>query len=373
MVDIFKKLVFFSLQNTSMLNQRVNCNIGNMCQCACGNYGTLKRFDLQALYRFEAKFFQYSMLRNNIRFIKNYQTNKEYMIFKFGHSKKVCSKKNNRNSNSVALFAICEENDRWPRAQPWHCKHVVKLDQLLNFFSAMCLHSHHRPTNNNTNSTNSNDNKQRSEKRMWSDRFDHVLSPMYSNVSDNVVHKRYNNKYDYKTNLKQVMRMLHHGFKEHDMQEKYGNKHTSETKYDYLNKICRIMKIDRQKLFNILGLSIENAFKFAQRYPETVLTQVYIDETNCSIGYEMVLLAEIEDVKRKKVYKFGVPVEEIENFKTNRRCYIARNILTPLMAVKNIQLNLINDDKFDYVNSWVRIIENDNVSFYKQMDSSWNN
>ena len=64
----------------------------------------------------------------------------------------------------------------------------------------------------------------------------------------------------------------------------------------------------RQLLDSKIGPAITNAFVFAQKYPQTVLTQVYTGEMECKIEYQLVILAEIADVNNKKFYKFGVPI-----------------------------------------------------------------
>ena len=178
--EIFKKLVFVSLTTTALLQH----SLGD-----CG-YDT----NLQSLYQFEARYFQCSLICNNVLFITDYNNDddsiddndinnnndngnnseinnnsnnsnnhnsnsncnskydcrseesnrqgkgkgKRYMIFKFGRC----------NPESGPLYAICQENNRFPYEQPWHCKYVMPWYQLIKFFGIK--------NNNNKNNTTVN-------------------------------------------------------------------------------------------------------------------------------------------------------------------------------------------------------------------------
>ena len=124
MIDTFKKMVFFSLKTTETLSEKLY---------GYQNYANRKA-DLQGLYHFEAKYFQYCVLQNNVRFIKDVSKNIEYFVFKFGHSKHVYHSsreyemylklQHNQNASSttravkksnsyshVPLYGVCEVND----------------------------------------------------------------------------------------------------------------------------------------------------------------------------------------------------------------------------------------------------------------------
>ena len=139
--DIFKKLVFFSLKQTQSLQNKL------------GIFG--QQFDLTELYQFEARYFQYSLIKNNILFIHQYTSdsdtklsfnsqvndrvgdnfNKQFMIFKFGCSTHV------HGVPSTSLFGVCEENDRFPDQQPWYCKYVFYSHELFDFLSQLMRNS----------------------------------------------------------------------------------------------------------------------------------------------------------------------------------------------------------------------------------------
>ena len=144
-----------------------------------GDYA--QSISLQSLYQFEARFFQCSLLRNNVLFITDYNhrhsnsnsnfdcnstsynyyydsnvcnvnNGKRYMIFKFGRA----------SIENGAIYAICEENNRFPMQQPWHCKYVMTYDELVQFFNSTTMPSYFQDksskclfnTNNNTNNNN---------------------------------------------------------------------------------------------------------------------------------------------------------------------------------------------------------------------------
>ena len=166
--EIFKKLVFFSVKRTQSLQNKL------------GPFGL--KFNLTELYQFEARYFQYSLIKNNILFIRQYgtiennningddfncnhkqknhnlnvnkstnkyctyantniiskvnhnckTTCKQLMIFKFG-----CACPNGGGRTSLQLFGVCEENNRFPDQQPWHCKHVLYKHELFDFLSSL--------------------------------------------------------------------------------------------------------------------------------------------------------------------------------------------------------------------------------------------
>ena len=145
-----------------------------------------------------------------------------------------------------------------------------------------------------------------------------------------------------------------------------------------------MMNIDRDYLIhNQICQSIEIAFEFARKYPQTVLTQMYINEGECKVGYELVLLAEIADLNNSRFYKFGVPIiqEKRNNYVKNENVheqqwhahYIPTAILTPFMTINNIRLNCVHPGAND--NKHVKILfdtmKNHKVSFYKQFDPLW--
>ena len=385
MIDIFKKMVFLSLKGTQSLCHKLKINHVN------------KKEDLQGLYHFEAKYFQYSILRHNVRFIKDLSQNKEYFVFKFGHVTR------------VQLYGVCEVNNRFYRgAQPWHCRSIVTLKQMMDNFGITNV-NHHGGSEHTSPCP--------------CQKFAAILSmtrPSSSSVSTNKSqsesnNKRYDSNLGYKINFREIKNKLIHGYEEHDskIQQQWRQYYNSnknaktrnqvETKYDYLDKIATMMKIDRAQLLNIkLGAAIKNAFEFVTKYPQTALTQVYIGETERKIEYELVLLAEIPDVKNEKFYKFGVPV--VKHTQSNGHvCYVAKTILTPFMAIHNVRLNfagnqfenkskdmLDDDSEFDALScngckgkgknmakarnfSWIDSIGNANVSFYQQIDASWYN
>ena len=374
MVEIFKKLIFFSMKKTQTFNQKLNHKHNYYIQT---DMNGVSKVNSQRLFHFEAKLFQCCLLQNRIRFIKDYKQNKEYLIFKFGHSRRLNQKEyhklihnsgnhdHNQISKYVALYGICEHNNRFPKCQPWHCRSITTLDGMKNHFDI--------------------DNAQ----------FKSIMS--LSNTHG-PIYKKYDSMLSYTLNLKQIRAQLMHGFEQYSRSNGYvPRKQSIETKYDYLNKICQMMKINRYYLLhNKISDAIEGAFQFAQQHPETALTQMYVNETECKIGYELVLLAEIADLDNNQFYKFGVPIGKHQKCDRQRAnssqwYYIARTILTPFMAVNNIRLNLIanggyvgndrdcgchsfgcKDDNCNHdCKNWLESISDHNISFYMQIDPYW--
>ena len=430
-MDIFKKMVFFSLKGSESLRDKIYYNYHSS--------RSHKRFDkqlqtesVQSLYQFEAKYFQCSVLLHNVRFIKDLFGNREFLVFKFGHGKHLHYNRNyNKNSHKnkhlsrVPLYGVCEMNNRfWDGAQPWHCRWIMTLDEMIRFFN---IKNDNVVLNKNTG-FNVKENCPDFDSQHARKQFAKILSmnatPILhkaslrsrdarciSSTDSGCGNEQYNSKLGYRANLKEIKIKLLHGFGEHDAymfagarSKKRKSKQTltrrnqTETKYDYLDKLSKILNIGRNDLLNeILGNSIENAFKFAQKHPETVLTQVYICEAERKIEYELVLLAEIQDEKNNKFYKFGVPIVKRIQSKNNVY-YVAKTILTPFMTKQNVRLNSIRNEKLNDHNhkeqswsnkgwnsnqknnkararrrcvSWIEIIDDNNVSFYQQIDPSW--
>ena len=152
----------------------------------------------------------------------------------------------------------------------------------------------------------------------------------------------------------------------------------NEDKFCFLESICSELGFSlcddenfnhlSKALLGVLSRAIENAIKFAQKYPDTVLTQAYIDEENGFITYELVLIAEIINKKMNKYYKFAVPIAEQIN-SNGDKYYKAENILTPKMVVDNVRLNSENA-RFKK-GTWIADINDITKSFYKQVDKTW--
>ena len=142
----------------------------------------------------------------------------------------------------------------------------------------------------------------------------------------------------------------------------------SLNKFEYVGYLSVYLDIDLDYLLNKIENAIKNAFKFGQLYPNSVLTQAFIDESLNKIHYELILLAEIE--YNNKYFKFGVPINIIHK-RHNKAYYAAQNILTPYMCVNNVRLNCQNG--LIPNNSWVakKYIECDYNSYYKQFDEKW--
>ena len=341
----FKNYVFFSNRLTSKLQQR----LGSICS----------GIDYQTLYQFEARKFQYSLIMGDLRIVKDYKKGCDYLVFKFGRS----------NCNNTSFYGICERNDRHPLKQPWCCQYILTLNEMIEFFGL------------DNKNTNRNKNGQ-------------IEFLKLMKITDKCVFKKFDCNIGYNSNTNKIGRMLKHGFydyqkglkKRQEMElrscnhrnnkkNKNGNtrkKLKNEDKFSYLNYICEMMNLSNVKeLLEILSESIENAFLFAQKYPQTVLTHAYIDEESGNVSFELVLLAEIFDSFNNKYYKFGVPIGKCLNNKTKKYYYEAKNILTPKMAIDNIRLNSKNAALNS--NDWVFSMNDFNSSFYMKYNPFWFN
>ena len=395
-----------------------------------GSYGYRCRGNGDAsLYQFEGRYFQFSCLTGNCLFIRcwnhaskynremkrNYQ---QYMVFKFGNT---CCK---RNGSIETFYGFCEENDRKPKQQHWHCKYVFTIDQLITFMRSKLRH--HKATYQSQymlkNNRNSNSSSESSCTQQRSDSFglhakevnamgsrvchaestgvlhmtqDHskngvlkkCLLKMQSN--GNCVRKQFRPNIGFNAKVQPILRRLRLGL-ENKLKNKYRHKlHVkcdSMNRFDYLHYLTIDLNISKDYLLDKVGESIVASFKFAIKHPETALTQVYIDESQSKLSYDLILAAELKfEIKTKpkqcKYYKFGVTVDLHDQQRTQgqqrtentRVFYFAQNIVTPTTAATNIRLNSPNCmlDK----NTWVAspFIYDSNVSFYKYIDPQWYN
>ena len=258
-----------------------------------------------------------------------------------------------------------------------------------------------------------------------------------------VISKEYNGEYDYRSNVAVILFKLKQGFRRYDKPESCtlddvvfdnnGNlldRSKSLNKFEYLHYLSKYLRMSREDL---LCKSIVDAFKFVKRFPNTALTQTYIDETHGRITFELIILAELEHSGH--YFRFGIPVCLIENGKcefcsaTNgnngsnniinngiissssgnnsgsrstrssiisgsgspTHCihsihdnntyglgqnseisyYTAQNILTANMVANNVRLN--SRGGVLARNTWVddKFINDDGVSFYNHFDPSW--
>ena len=569
--QIFRKVVFFSVKGTTALQSKIGiCNCSNKINCRHDDiYKNLiynnnndddnidkwpTTSNLQHLYQFEARYFQYSLLCHNILFIKDYSRNekyKEFMIFKFGHTRIVNSYNDNTDAKDntdsmetrsrstststpnieVALYGVCVKNDRYPAEQPWHCKYIKTLTELLKFFHANsnCIACDSDSNSNGSNSSNSGGLGALSTRsssmssvlssvtsgarrnncatiavgeRTQPNRMDVILGRFDNNVNflgdknrsglvgaqmaasenqqttnsksadsncnDNNVNRNniYSNSsssansnsnsnitsvcllqktlmemqtkikfvklfYDatksYQPNVNHILRKIKQGFRKYDRKRgsknsangnsnKYNNynnhgNHNNNNnndvknfdnasfkkwsingfnKFEYLDNLCQLYKIDRETMMKKLSESITNAFKFVREYPNTALTQVYIDEHDAKYSHELVICGEIVIETKTKTktnntntlvyHTFGIAVNS-KQAKKGSTFYLAKNILTPSMAANNIRLNLQNikhnDNKTNQENNcdnmWIatHFIENENKSFFKYTDDKW--
>ena len=114
-MGIFTDFLFFNHKATDALCGKLGLSLD-----VCDKQLT------QAIYQFEARHFQYSVLRKNIRFVKDYRENneKEYMIFRFGHV----------TQQNESVYGICQRNNRRGQ-QPWMCQHLLTCVEMLRFFN----------------------------------------------------------------------------------------------------------------------------------------------------------------------------------------------------------------------------------------------
>ena len=423
-VGIFTEFLFFSHKATNTL---------------CTKLGLTKdNCDTQSIYQFEARYFQYSVLAKNIRFCKDFRhrTNnnnkgKSYMIFKFGSISQV---------TGTEIYAICEENNR-SKQQPWICQHIFTLDEMLQFFNLEKQALNVRQGFLNAMNIKSHcvsklfdvDRECKSQTiRIWK-MLDHSYQKYVREVetkcrngenylsgwiSDDLVSTRSSGSSSAGSASGMSLLSLSaspsgNGNRSLSVTDwdcnsvcssrsKYGNKGENkiknEDKFSFLETLCIELGLGLDngfclyehfnhlpdELYDLLSKSIEDAIKFAQKHPETVLTQAYIDEEHGSISYELVLIAEIENKKMNKYYKFAIPISECMNNNNNdnndsnndsndndngKKYYKAENILTPKMVVDNVRLNTENATFKQ--GTWVVDIDDVTKSFYKQIDKTW--
>ena len=318
-------------------------------------------FDLTELYKFESRYFQCSLLHNNILFVNDYRYHrdnnnlskskyKRYMIFRFGRSQR-----------DSPLFAVCDENNRFPKQQPWHCKFILTTKELLQFLcqspnlssqsicqcesiahTALPMHKNLQSNYFAESTLNSHSHPQSHSHGCHLHVIEKELLLMKSRVP--VIDKKYNPTFRYRANTQLIICKLYEGFRRYDANARnlknnnskkrihnHGNYGIHRTrgdhhnhnhnggvnsnlmskskilnKFDYLEYLRLTLCVDRQLLLNKLNIAIKNAFLFVRKYPSTALTQAYIDANQCKISYELVILAELR--YKKKYFKFGVPL-----------------------------------------------------------------
>ena len=405
-MGIFTEFLFFSHKATDTLCEKLG-----LSKDTC---------DTQSIYQFEARYFQYSVLGKRIRFCKDNRKGKEYMIFKFGRISQV---------TDTALYAICEENNR-SQQQPWMCQHIFTLKEMVKFFGlheqalnvqqgfldgmriktncvsrvfnvdcecrprtekiGNMLESNYQQylkdlavrnggsivNFNNSNNNINSDSDDLVSTRSNSSNYSGTRSVSLDSDSNSVCSSR---------SMKSARSNGGYSGKKHG----YGNKNEfkikNEDKFTFLEKICREMGLGLglgfqhtfgysfhrlpRELIVILRESIEDAIKFARKYPNTVLTQAYINEENGKISYELVLLGEICNKSMDKYYKFAVPIVECTNNNTGDKYYKAENILTPKMVIDNVRLN--SENATFKQDTWIADINDITTSFYEKIDSTW--
>ena len=372
----FRNYVYFSKHCTSSLKMLINPE------------STL--IDPNRVFQFESRYFQYSLLQNKITFIHTRQeqkrknnNNHNNRYFKNDYSKNVSGNNNNNNGknnnnhkgdftiteylvfrfwhstkDNSPIFGIAKRTDDGNCGghiyQPWQCIDIVEHRQMLEYFGLSNanissrneflsllptpVECYNKPFNNSISCEfNPNFHKIGGILRRGYQRYREGL--MWDNFNDNDNNYRGNNS-----------RMVR----------------KNEPKFEYLDGIAMEMGISFDELIEKILSSITKAFKFARKNPEHVLTQAYIDEQNCQIFYESVLLAEITDYNTMKTYTLGVPVVDLlnEDNASLAPCYTAESILTPQMTIENIMLNTQAED-FNKMkqNSWIsRML--DTKSFY---------
>ena len=85
---------------------------------------------------------------------------------------------------------------------------------------------------------------------------------------------------------------------------KTRNKVKNEEKFGYFHNICKEMDINFNEFVDKICYSIKNAFEFAKKNPNLILTQAYINEYSLNITYELVLLGEIKHIHYIKSQSF---------------------------------------------------------------------
>ena len=336
--QVFSKLVFFNFKTTTMVYHRIEsgCDDINERDYNLGD-------DLNCIYQSERRYFQYTLLQNNVRFIKVYNCNgndnheREYFVFKLGHL----------TTNSQILYAICEENDNRDRFssnknQAWCCSMIGTINELFEFIYSQLesktdnFNFDYRDYNlfcqviNDETNTSINTNINTNSNTYTSLSTYTLMNCNGENKDVDTCNLKFNPYYDYNTNIKQIKRLCKRAmtggnyktFNSNGLNNRTGNRNVNgltekETKGDYLIRLEELLSTTRDKLLFVkIPQSIEMAFKFARKYPQAVLTQVFIDEEKGNICYELLLVAEISHtIKGKngitveeKYYKFGVPI-----------------------------------------------------------------
>ena len=391
-----------------------------------GSFRYRQNGDPTSLYRFEGRYFQLSCLTGNCLFIRYWNNNKrmknnyqQYMVFKFGNT---CVK---NNGSIETFYGFCQENDRYPKKQHWHCKYIFTIDQLIKFVGNGFKLKRHKPTYQSQYILQNSRNNISSPKSSYTQQGSHVLrshakevgkngmhKPMVSNAchrentgilqttqyqfdsknnvlrkcllkmqnNGNCVRKQYCTNMEFNANVHPILRRLRSGL---DARLKRKNPHKVHVKcdsmntFDYLHYLTIDLSISRHDLLTEVSESIVESFKFAIQHPETALTQVYIDESQSKLSYDLILVAEMKfeikaEPKQYKFYKFGVTVDLHKQKTGNTRVlYFAQNIVSPTTAAINIRLNSPNC--ILHKNTWVSspFIYDRNVSFYKYVDPQW--
>ena len=414
--------------------------------------------DINRIYQFEIRYFQYCLLRGEIRFLQlsdkflrrrnKDREEKEYIIWRFCH----CSR---ARWNHEAIYGIGRRNKKIgidnENYQPWECVAIQKQSSIIKYFGLQTVFRSRASENEflnllpkpfeceikefksnfefETNETKIHKlltkgfekyqaEEKKKQARMERDYHKHnhnQHSHRYNRYSSYNTYNNYNsygnyNSYNvrnagYNSNFNRGGDLSDHDDSSSgnntssgdlsisssatDMTGNVSNisgtslrfsasshrytsrrsggvrkskKLSNEDKFRYLEWLAyNEMRIEFGQLTKLIVDAIEGAFQFAQENKDTVLTQAYMDEENCAVNFENVILLEILDGKTNKTYKFGVPVE----LKGGK--YIAKTILTPQMAIENILLNTARcglPTSLDE-NSWVFGMR-DNRSFYQQ-------
>ena len=278
-----------------------------------------------SLFNLESNNFRASIINGNIKIIVNTVTKKRYFIFRFWTQKENTNGNTNKNTFEP-LFCICEQNDRYstesqqqqqyqqyqqndynyennyrqqyPRNcgnrggngqrkqknanyQYWQCKKIATTSEVGNFFREQC----------------------KAISQFATTISDEVVEEYFLPARNEIVIKEFHAKLPFDYSLKphkcgDCQTRLHKLL--NDIRASLGDNGYSHNQVklnrylkDKLWEIMRYERIDVNYLMQLLYEGINRAKEMAQKYPQLVRTQVYIDDIYGRIHHELLLLVEI--------------------------------------------------------------------------------